>query len=82
MLRSRLAERTILPLDNLSPQSNMSDVQRFASTLQGKRVLILGGSLRIGLVIARGCIECGEHVIVTSSRQSRITAAADSILEY
>jgi NAD(P)-dependent dehydrogenase (short-subunit alcohol dehydrogenase family) len=61
--------------------STMTDSQYFSSKLQAKRIIILGGSAGIGLAVAKGCVESGAHVTISSSRQSRIDSAINTILE-
>lgn len=44
-------------------------------TLQGKRVLVLGGTSGIGLAVADAALVAGANVVVVSSRRSRVDAA-------
>jgi NAD(P)-dependent dehydrogenase (short-subunit alcohol dehydrogenase family) len=44
-------------------------------TLEGKRVLILGGTSGIGLAVAEAAKAEGSDVVVVSSKQSRVDAA-------
>jgi NAD(P)-dependent dehydrogenase (short-subunit alcohol dehydrogenase family) len=50
-----------------------------AKTLQGKKVVILGGSSGIGLATARLAAQNGADVVVTSSRKDRVDAAVASL---
>ncbi|KAJ9604959.1 hypothetical protein H2200_010348 [Cladophialophora chaetospira] len=45
---------------------------KYTSKLQGKRVLVLGGTSGIGFCVAEACVEYGATVIVSSSQQPRI----------
>jgi len=47
-------------------------VQKYANKLQGKRVLVLGGTSGIGFCVAEACVEFGAIVTVASSRQEKI----------
>jgi NAD(P)-dependent dehydrogenase (short-subunit alcohol dehydrogenase family) len=49
------------------------------ATLQGKKVVILGGSSGIGLAIARAATDEGAEVVVTSSRKDKVAAAVGSL---
>ena len=44
-------------------------------TLEGKRVLILGGTSGIGLAVAKAAKAEGSDVVVVSSKQSRVDSA-------
>jgi NAD(P)-dependent dehydrogenase (short-subunit alcohol dehydrogenase family) len=50
-----------------------------AKTLQGKKVVILGGSSGVGLATARLAAEDGADVVVTSSRKDKVDAAVASL---
>jgi NAD(P)-dependent dehydrogenase (short-subunit alcohol dehydrogenase family) len=50
-----------------------------AMSLQGKRVLVVGGSSGIGLAVARGAAGEGAQVIIASSGRERVDAAAKAI---
>ncbi|HET8933656.1 MAG TPA: SDR family oxidoreductase [Polyangiales bacterium] len=47
--------------------------------LQDKRVLIVGGGSGIGYAVAEVCLEEGARVVVASSDQSRVQAAAERL---
>lgn len=47
--------------------------------LDDKLVWVTGGSRGIGLAIARGCVEAGARVIITSRKQSAVDEAAATI---
>jgi NAD(P)-dependent dehydrogenase (short-subunit alcohol dehydrogenase family) len=47
----------------------------YGVTLEGKRVLVLGGTSGIGLAVAEAASAEGSNVVVVSSRQSRVDAA-------
>lgn len=44
-------------------------------TLEGKRIVVLGGSSGIGLATAQAAAKEGAHVIIASSRKERVDAA-------
>jgi NAD(P)-dependent dehydrogenase (short-subunit alcohol dehydrogenase family) len=46
-----------------------------ASGLQGKKVVVLGGSSGIGLEVSRAALEQGAEVVIVSSNQQRIDQA-------
>ena len=45
---------------------------KYISKLQGKRVLVLGGTSGIGFCVAEAAVEHGATVIISSSRQAKI----------
>ena len=47
-----------------------------ALTLNGQRVVVIGGSSGIGLAVARGALADGAEVVVASSGAARVEAAA------
>lgn len=44
-------------------------------TLEGKRIIVLGGSSGIGLAVAQAAAEQGASVVIASSRQARVDEA-------
>jgi len=52
---------------------------KYASKLQNKRVLVLGGTSGIGFCVAEASVESGAVVIVASSRQEKIDKAIERI---
>ncbi len=48
-------------------------------TLNGKRIVVLGGSSGIGLAVAQGAAAEGASVVIASSRQARVNAALDTL---
>ena len=48
-------------------------------TLQGKRIVVLGGSSGIGLATAQAAHREGAKVIIASSQQARVNQALSSI---
>lgn len=46
--------------------------QKYVNKLQGKRVLVVGGTSGIGFCVAEACVEFGATVTVASSRQEKI----------
>jgi NAD(P)-dependent dehydrogenase (short-subunit alcohol dehydrogenase family) len=50
-------------------------------TVEGKTVLVTGGSRGIGLMIARGFVEAGAHVIVSSRKADVCRAVAEQLSE-
>ena len=49
--------------------------QKITSTLQGKKVVVLGGSSGIGLEVSRAALAQGAEVVIASSNQQRIDQA-------
>jgi len=47
--------------------------------LQGKKILITGGSSGIGLAIAKKCIQEGAHVVITGRNEKKLVQAAEHI---
>ncbi|MGB0440162.1 MAG: SDR family NAD(P)-dependent oxidoreductase, partial [Paracoccaceae bacterium] len=47
--------------------------------LTGRRALITGSSMGIGLTLARGLAEAGAHVVLNARNADRLDAAADSL---
>lgn len=54
---------------------------KIAALLQGKKVVILGGSSGIGLAVASALIEEGAHVIIGSSSTDRVNAAIAKLVD-
>jgi NAD(P)-dependent dehydrogenase (short-subunit alcohol dehydrogenase family) len=50
--------------------------------VSGKTALVTGGSRGIGLMIARGLVEAGARVIVSSRKSDDVTAAARTLSEH
>jgi NAD(P)-dependent dehydrogenase (short-subunit alcohol dehydrogenase family) len=50
--------------------------------ISGKRALVTGGSRGIGLMIARGLVEAGASVLVSSRKRGDIEAAAQTLAEH
>jgi NAD(P)-dependent dehydrogenase (short-subunit alcohol dehydrogenase family) len=50
--------------------------------VSGKTALVTGGSRGIGLMIARGLVQAGARVIVSSRKRDDVTAAARSLSEH
>ncbi|PNS18049.1 hypothetical protein CAC42_4008 [Sphaceloma murrayae] len=59
----------------------MSDSRKYTSKLEGKRILVIGGSSGIGYGVAEASLEYGAHVAISSSSQSRIDTAVASLIE-
>jgi NAD(P)-dependent dehydrogenase (short-subunit alcohol dehydrogenase family) len=45
---------------------------KFINKLQGKRVLIFGGTSGIGFAVAEGCVEHGSTVIISGSNRAKL----------
>jgi NAD(P)-dependent dehydrogenase (short-subunit alcohol dehydrogenase family) len=66
-----MAER---PVESSSAPSGLFDVS-------GKTALVTGGSRGIGLMIARGLVQAGARVIVSSRKRDDVEAAAQQLSE-
>lgn len=53
----------------------MTDATVYSSKLLNKRVLVVGGSSGLGFAAASAALESGAHVLLASSRQSRLDSA-------
>ncbi len=52
---------------------------KYLSKLEGKSVIIVGGSAGIGYGIAEGALEFGASVVIASRSQSKVTAAVEQL---
>ena len=52
---------------------------KYATDFTGKRVLVVGGTAGIGYAVAEACTELGGTVIVSSSRESSIDKALNTL---
>ncbi|OAL39246.1 hypothetical protein AYO20_01564 [Fonsecaea nubica] len=52
---------------------------KYLSKLQGKSVLLVGGTTGIGYGIAEACLEFGAKVVVASRSADKVAAAVDSL---
>jgi len=59
----------------------MTDSHKYHSKLHGSRILIIGGSSGIGFAVAEAFLEQGAYVTISSSQQSRIDSAIESLLK-
>ncbi|HEY4895773.1 MAG TPA: SDR family oxidoreductase [Solirubrobacteraceae bacterium] len=50
--------------------------------ISGKTALVTGGSRGIGLMIARGLVEAGAHVIISSRKSADVEASAKMLSEF
>jgi NAD(P)-dependent dehydrogenase (short-subunit alcohol dehydrogenase family) len=50
----------------------MSSSNKFTNKLQGKRILVFGGTSGIGFAVAEGCIEYGATVIISGSNSAKL----------
>jgi NAD(P)-dependent dehydrogenase (short-subunit alcohol dehydrogenase family) len=50
--------------------------------VSGKTALVTGGSRGIGLMIARGLVQAGARVILSSRKSADVTAAAEALAEH
>jgi NAD(P)-dependent dehydrogenase (short-subunit alcohol dehydrogenase family) len=57
----------------------MSRSPRYISKLQGRRVLVLGGTSGIGFAVAEAALEHGAQVIVSSSKQDNVNRALERL---
>ena len=51
-------------------------------TLQGKRIVIIGGATGIGFAVAKGAIGEGAEVVIGSSRPANVQAAMKGLFSY
>ena len=56
-----------------------SDQSKYVSKLQGKRVVILGGTSGIGYAVAEGSLEHGAQVVISSSNPSKVSKTIDRL---
>jgi NAD(P)-dependent dehydrogenase (short-subunit alcohol dehydrogenase family) len=61
-----------------SSRIDVSIIER-GKTLQGKRILITGGSSGIGLSIARKCLSEGAQVVITGRNQDKLLSVAQKL---
>ena len=52
---------------------------KYTNKLEGKRVLVIGGTSGIGFCVAEACVEFGAIVTVASSRQEKIDKTIDRL---
>ena len=52
-----------------------STTQKYTTKLVGKRVLVIGGTSGVGFCVAEAALECGAHVMICGSRQSKLDNA-------
>jgi NAD(P)-dependent dehydrogenase (short-subunit alcohol dehydrogenase family) len=52
---------------------------KYSNKLQGKRVLVIGGTSGIGFCVAEACVEFGAIVTVASSRQEKINKTIERL---
>ncbi|KAK3627914.1 hypothetical protein LTR56_018904 [Elasticomyces elasticus] len=53
----------------------MADQVKYTNKLQGKNVLVIGGSSGIGYCVAEACLEFGATVTISSSNPDRVATA-------
>lgn len=56
-----------------------SPATKYTSKLAGQRVLVLGGTSGIGYAVAEAAVEHGARVTVSSSQQSNVSSALESL---
>lgn len=59
----------------------MADSTKYSSRLQGRKVLILGGTSGLGYSAAEACVENGMRVVVTSSSEEKVNKAVERVLK-
>lgn len=65
---------TIIPnLDNMAP------IERHVDKLKDKTVLLIAGTGGLGLAVASACLSRGAKVILTSTRQSKLTEKIEEL---
>ena len=67
---------TLYGLNGIMPNST-----KYSSKLQGKRVVIFGGSSGLGYAAAEAAIEAGAHVTICSSKEFRVEFALYRLAE-
>lgn len=51
----------------------------YGDILKGKNILITGGGSGIGLAIAKKCVDCGAHVLITGRNQNKLELAVKEL---
>lgn len=59
--------------------SKLNIMPKYISKLQGKRVVVIGGSSGIGFAVAEASVEYGANVVIASSQQSRVDDAVNKL---
>ncbi|KAL1586179.1 hypothetical protein WHR41_05550 [Cladosporium halotolerans] len=57
----------------------MADQQKYTNKLQGKNILVIGGSSGIGYSVAEASLEYGATVTISSSNPSRVSTAVTNL---
>lgn len=57
----------------------MTDSTKYSSRLQGRKVLVFGGSSGLGYGAAEACVEAGMIVAIASSSDERVKKAVNRI---
>ncbi|KAL8804999.1 MAG: hypothetical protein Q9182_002201 [Xanthomendoza sp. 2 TL-2023] len=57
----------------------MSDTTKYTSKLSGAKILVIGGTSGIGFAVAEASLECGAHVIISSSQESRVETCIERL---
>ncbi|PHH87741.1 hypothetical protein CDD83_8460 [Cordyceps sp. RAO-2017] len=55
---------------------------KYTNKLQGRRVLVLGGSTGVGFCVAEAALEHGAHVTISSSNQKKLDAAVARLRKH
>ncbi|EHK19588.1 uncharacterized protein TRIVIDRAFT_216529 [Trichoderma virens Gv29-8] len=55
---------------------------KYVNKLQGKRVLVIGGSSGVGFCVAEAALEHGAQVIISSSNQAKLDKAVSRLSEH
>ena len=59
----------------------MADAKKYTNKLEGKRILVIGGTSGIGYAVAEASVEYGADVTVSSSSTAKVQKTIDSLIK-
>ncbi|EIN04970.1 NAD(P)-binding protein [Punctularia strigosozonata HHB-11173 SS5] len=81
-----LADKVMVPSTSIASDQSMTNQEMrslllhdMPDKLQGKRIVIVGGTSGLGFAVAKAALYAGASVIVSSSNQGRVDAAAKKL---